>query len=121
MDSEFFKLGSLLKVSYMKTKSVTKVKILLKNGEFKPHTLHYNLLYLYRTYQYLKKKNALSVISSVLSPIILQSYSFRRGTYSSTIFSLSFGPSPQLPDFVAATSSSGTVHIFHLGLAVNER
>ncbi|KAL9268666.1 Autophagy-related protein [Drosera capensis] len=47
--------------------------------------------------------------------------SFRRGTYPSTIFSLSFGPSIQLPDLLGATSSSGSLHVFLLGSAVCER
>ncbi|CAL5419559.1 unnamed protein product [Camellia sinensis] len=50
-----------------------------------------------------------------------KSYSFRRGTYPSTIFSLSFGPSMQLPDILVATSSSGSVHTFPLGFALNQR
>ncbi|KAI6682492.1 hypothetical protein NL676_036373 [Syzygium grande] len=50
-----------------------------------------------------------------------KSYSFRRGTYASTIFSLSFGPSLQLPDILAASSSSGSVHVFSPGIAVNQR
>ncbi|KAI3423769.1 uncharacterized protein J3R85_010773 [Psidium guajava] len=50
-----------------------------------------------------------------------KSYSFRRGTYVSTIFSLSFGPSLQLPDILVASSSSGSVHIFFPGIAVNQR
>ncbi|XP_022729781.1 autophagy-related protein 18b-like isoform X3 [Durio zibethinus] len=49
-----------------------------------------------------------------------KSYSFRRGTYPSTIFSLSFAPSLQLPDILAATSSSGSVHIFSLGFDTNQ-
>ncbi|GMI97570.1 ARABIDOPSIS THALIANA HOMOLOG OF YEAST AUTOPHAGY 18 (ATG18) B [Hibiscus trionum] len=49
-----------------------------------------------------------------------KSYSFRRGTYPSTIFSLSFAPSLQLPDILAATSSSGSVHIFSLGFETNQ-
>ncbi|KAK9932073.1 hypothetical protein M0R45_019323 [Rubus argutus] len=44
-----------------------------------------------------------------------KSYSFRRGTYPSTIFSLSFAPSMQLPDILVGTSSSGSVHAFSLG------
>ncbi|XP_074282572.1 autophagy-related protein 18b isoform X2 [Silene latifolia] len=48
-------------------------------------------------------------------------FSFRRGTYPSTIFSLSFGPSMQLPDVLVATSSSGSLHIFMLGVAINQR
>jgi len=52
---------------------------------------------------------------------LLQSYSFRRGSYSSTIFSLSFGPSKQLPDILAATSSSGSIHLFTLGFASHPR
>ncbi|KAE8126008.1 hypothetical protein FH972_020764 [Carpinus fangiana] len=50
-----------------------------------------------------------------------KSYSFRRGTYPSTIFSLSFGPSVQLPDILLATSSSGSLHVFCLGFAINQR
>ncbi|XP_004507771.1 autophagy-related protein 18b isoform X2 [Cicer arietinum] len=50
-----------------------------------------------------------------------KSYSFRRGSYSSTIFSLSFGPSKQLPDILAATSSSGSIHLFTLGFASHLR
>lgn len=50
-----------------------------------------------------------------------QSYSFRRGTYPSTIFSLSFGPSKQLPDILAASSSSGSIHLFTLGFASHPR
>ncbi|VVA18148.1 PREDICTED: autophagy-related [Prunus dulcis] len=47
-----------------------------------------------------------------------KSYSFRRGTYPSTIFSLSFGPSTQLPDILVGTSSSGSVHAFSLGFSI---
>ncbi|CAL0330403.1 unnamed protein product [Lupinus luteus] len=50
-----------------------------------------------------------------------ESYSFRRGTYPSTIFSLSFGPSKQIPDILASSSSSGSVHLFNLGLASHPR
>ncbi|CAK8564261.1 unnamed protein product [Lathyrus sativus] len=50
-----------------------------------------------------------------------KSYSFRRGSYSSTIFSLSFGPSKQLPDILAATSSSGSIHLFTLGFVSHPR
>ncbi|PON48447.1 Guanine nucleotide-binding protein, beta subunit [Parasponia andersonii] len=50
-----------------------------------------------------------------------KSYSFRRGTYPSTIFSLSFGPSMELPDILVATSSSGSVHAFSLGFALCQR
>ncbi|XP_017411091.1 autophagy-related protein 18b isoform X3 [Vigna angularis] len=50
-----------------------------------------------------------------------QSYSFRRGTYPSTIFSLSFGPSKELPDILAASSSSGSIHLFTLGFASHPR
>ncbi|KAH1061363.1 hypothetical protein AAZX31_02G193700 [Glycine max] len=46
-----------------------------------------------------------------------KSYSFRRGTYPSTIFSVSFGPSKRLPDILAASSSSGSIHLFTLGFA----
>ncbi|XP_052485476.1 autophagy-related protein 18b isoform X2 [Gossypium raimondii] len=49
-----------------------------------------------------------------------KSYSFRRGTCPSTIFSLSFAPSLQLPDILVATSSSGSVHIFSLGFETNQ-
>ncbi|KAL9339473.1 hypothetical protein Peur_068488 [Populus x canadensis] len=50
-----------------------------------------------------------------------KSYSFRRGTCQSTIFSLSFGPSTQLPEILVALSSSGSIHVFSLGLAINQR
>ncbi|KAJ4709468.1 Autophagy-related protein like [Melia azedarach] len=50
-----------------------------------------------------------------------KSYSFRRGTYPSTIFSLSFGPLIQFQDILVATSSSGSVHVFSLGFAINQR
>ncbi|XP_065849459.1 autophagy-related protein 18b isoform X1 [Euphorbia lathyris] len=50
-----------------------------------------------------------------------KSYSFRRGTYPSTIYSLSFAPSAQLPDILVAASSSGSVHVFSLGFAINQR
>ncbi|KAF9602183.1 hypothetical protein IFM89_025483 [Coptis chinensis] len=50
-----------------------------------------------------------------------KSYSFRRGTYPSTIYSLSFGPSLQLPDILVATSSSGSVHVFSLASLINQR
>nr|XP_043627268.1 autophagy-related protein 18b [Erigeron canadensis] len=50
-----------------------------------------------------------------------KSYSFRRGTYPSTVFSLSFGPSIGLPDVLLATSSAGSVHAFFLGLAIDQR
>lgn len=51
----------------------------------------------------------------------LQSYSFRRGTYPSTIFSLSFGQSMQFQDILVATSSSGSLHVFSPGFAINQR
>ncbi|XP_052180795.1 autophagy-related protein 18b isoform X3 [Diospyros lotus] len=50
-----------------------------------------------------------------------KSYSFRRGTYPSTIYSLSFGPSKELPNILVATSSSGSIHAFSLGFAINQR
>ncbi|KAK1418403.1 hypothetical protein QVD17_27547 [Tagetes erecta] len=50
-----------------------------------------------------------------------KSYSFRRGTYPSIIYSLSFGPSTGLPDILLATSSSGSVHAFFLRLAIDQR
>ncbi|KAL5563934.1 hypothetical protein UlMin_033681 [Ulmus minor] len=39
---------------------------------------------------------------------------FRRGTYPSTIYSLSLGPSMELPDILVATSSSGSIHGFSM-------
>ncbi|XP_034699799.1 autophagy-related protein 18b-like isoform X3 [Vitis riparia] len=57
----------------------------------------------------------------LISEATKQSYSFRRGAYPSTIFSLSFGPSTQFPDVLVATSSSGSVHAFSLGLGMNQR
>ncbi|XP_010525768.1 PREDICTED: autophagy-related protein 18b isoform X2 [Tarenaya hassleriana] len=50
-----------------------------------------------------------------------KSYSFRRGTYPSTIYSLSFGPSTHLPDILIATSSSGSIHAFFLQSAIKQR
>ncbi|KAH6786545.1 pyridoxin 5'-phosphate oxidase [Perilla frutescens var. hirtella] len=42
-------------------------------------------------------------------------------TDSNQMFSLSFGPSTDLPDILLATISSGSVHIFSLGFDLNER
>ncbi|KAG5559596.1 hypothetical protein RHGRI_009210 [Rhododendron griersonianum] len=56
----------------------------------------------------------------LVSEATKQSYNFRRGTYPSTIFSLSFGPSMQHPDTLVATSSSGSVHAFSLGFNINQ-
>lgn len=56
-----------------------------------------------------------------LSLSIEQSHSFRRGTYQSTIFSLAFGPSMQLPDILVAMGSSGSIHVFALGFALDQR
>ncbi|KAJ7955695.1 Autophagy-related protein like [Quillaja saponaria] len=50
-----------------------------------------------------------------------KSFSFRRGTYPSTIFSLSFGPYMQLPNILAASSASGSIHVFSLGFATLKR
>lgn len=50
-----------------------------------------------------------------------QSYSFRRGAYPSTIYSLSFGPSMELPDILVVTSSSGSLHVFLLGSMIDQR
>lgn len=50
-----------------------------------------------------------------------KSHSFRRGTYPSTIYSLSFGPCIDLPDILVATSSSGSLHMFFLDVARNGR
>ncbi|KAL5552334.1 hypothetical protein UlMin_002510 [Ulmus minor] len=43
-----------------------------------------------------------------------KSYSFRRGTYPSTIYSFSFGPSMELPNILVAISSSGSIHGFSM-------
>lgn len=50
-----------------------------------------------------------------------KSHSFRRGTYPSTIYSLAFSPSVDLPDVLVATSSSGSLHMFFLDAARNGR
>ncbi|URE31461.1 WD40 [Musa troglodytarum] len=50
-----------------------------------------------------------------------ESYSFRRGTYPSTIYSLSFGPCADVPEVLVATSSSGSLHAFLLGPAIKQR
>lgn len=34
---------------------------------------------------------------------------------------MSFGPSTQLPEILVALSSSGSIHVFSLGLAINQR
>ncbi|XP_038998812.1 autophagy-related protein 18b-like isoform X2 [Hibiscus syriacus] len=66
-------------------------------------------------------KGAVLVYNVMELQLHCESYSFRRGSYPSTIFSLSFSPSLQLPDILAATSSSGSVHIFSLGFETNQR
>ncbi|CAM6101249.1 unnamed protein product [Calypogeia fissa] len=43
-----------------------------------------------------------------------KAFTFRRGSYPSAIYSLSFGPPSQYPQLLAANSASGTVHIFRL-------
>jgi len=50
-----------------------------------------------------------------------KSHSFQRGTYPSTIYSLAFSPSVDLPDVLVATSSSGSLHLFFLDAARNGR
>ncbi|KAJ0965726.1 hypothetical protein J5N97_026864 [Dioscorea zingiberensis] len=50
-----------------------------------------------------------------------KSYNFRRGTYPSTIYSLSFQPSVEIPNILVATSSSGSLHVFFLESLINER
>ncbi|KAH9314238.1 hypothetical protein KI387_022865, partial [Taxus chinensis] len=50
-----------------------------------------------------------------------EKFTFRRGTYPAAIHSLSFGPPSQLPRLLVATSSSGSVHVFTLGLMTAER
>ncbi|XP_020523738.1 autophagy-related protein 18b isoform X2 [Amborella trichopoda] len=50
-----------------------------------------------------------------------KSYSFRRGTYPSTIYSLAFGPPKGFPHLLVATSSSGSLHVFHLDSVTNQR
>ncbi|XP_078157793.1 autophagy 18 B-like protein isoform X2 [Carex rostrata] len=50
-----------------------------------------------------------------------KSYNFRRGTYSSTIYSLAFAPSLDIPDILTATSSSGSLHIFLVEAVINGR
>ncbi|CAN6443984.1 unnamed protein product [Victoria cruziana] len=50
-----------------------------------------------------------------------KSYNFRRGTYPSTITSLSFGSSKQAPDLLVATTSTGSVHVFSIGSVINRR
>lgn len=49
-----------------------------------------------------------------------KSYSFRRGTYSSAIFSLSFGPIEN-PDILLASGSSGAAHVFSLEFGPTQR
>ncbi|XP_024379631.1 autophagy-related protein 18b isoform X1 [Physcomitrium patens] len=42
-------------------------------------------------------------------------HTFRRGSYPVTIYSLSFGPPSQVPQLLAASCASGTIHVFKLG------
>lgn len=48
-------------------------------------------------------------------PQAFKAYTFRRGNYPATIYSLSFGPPSQVPQLLAASSASGTIHVFKLG------
>lgn len=41
-------------------------------------------------------------------------FSFRRGAYPATIYSLAFTPPGDEPELMAVASSNGTVHLFHL-------
>lgn len=50
-----------------------------------------------------------------------KSYSLRRGTYSSAIYSLSFRPCLEHPDMLIATSSSGSIHVFLLESLLDQR
>ncbi|MCL7047543.1 hypothetical protein MKW94_007704 [Papaver nudicaule] len=62
-----------------------------------------------------------TIIRVHLVTLATKSYSFRRGTYPSAIYSLSFGPPMQLPDILVATSSSGSVHVFSLAFMIKQR
>ncbi|GLJ14158.1 hypothetical protein SUGI_0227190 [Cryptomeria japonica] len=50
-----------------------------------------------------------------------EKFTFRRGTYPAAIYSLSLGPPSHLPRLLVATSSSGSVHVFTLGLMTADR
>lgn len=41
-------------------------------------------------------------------------FSFRRGTYPATIYSFAFSAPGEEPELLAAASSNGSVHLFHL-------
>lgn len=41
-------------------------------------------------------------------------FTFRRGTYAASIYSLSFSPPGEEPELLCAASSHGSVHLFHL-------
>lgn len=86
---------------------------------------HIYVFLCFATYAILLPKDfdtvSLIFIDSHVGTCLLQSYSFRRGTYPSTIYSLSFQPSVDIPDILVATSSSGSLHVFFLGSVINER
>ncbi|EFJ19438.1 hypothetical protein SELMODRAFT_233351 [Selaginella moellendorffii] len=55
-----------------------------------------------------------TVIRVHVIPQASKAFTFRRGSYAATIYSLSFGPQSLSPQLLAATSSSGTLHVFRL-------
>ncbi|KAG0475638.1 hypothetical protein HPP92_015324 [Vanilla planifolia] len=50
-----------------------------------------------------------------------KSYSIRRGSYPSTIYSLSFAPPADFTDILVATSFSGSLHAFCIGPIIEQR
>lgn len=90
----------------------TYVYILLNNCSVRHHLFSWLIINYSGTTTYWPH-NLTKICNSLI--LFWQSYSFRRGTYPSTIFSLSFAPSMQLPDILVGTSSSGSVHAFSLG------
>ncbi|KAJ6372470.1 hypothetical protein OIU76_026882 [Salix suchowensis] len=94
----------------------------LPSSTTKGSVLVYNVMELHSHCEIDAHHSPLAAIAIVhLVSEATKSYSFRRGTYPSTIFSLSFGPSTQLPDILVALSSSGSIHVFSLVLAINQR
>ncbi|KAG6546019.1 hypothetical protein Mapa_012682 [Marchantia paleacea] len=62
-----------------------------------------------------------TIIRVHVIPRAAKAYTFRRGSVPSAIYSLSFGPPEIYPQLLAATSASGTVHIFKLGPLERQR
>jgi autophagy-related protein 18 len=55
-----------------------------------------------------------TVIRVYHMPHATMAFTFRRGTYPASIYSLVFSPSGEEPELLVAASSNGSVHLFHL-------